>query len=150
MQPRSGSKSSGVTTCAYLLPETRTVFVLKHVSTAYAWTWRTTLTAARDLNLIRSAWAKPPAQIGYCGLGLRLARDLFLMGTLTPEVSPGSAPSSVTFRSDRAAVTFEQNIRMQRDVLVSRYPQDFAFMSLGPTNSGPDPLALKKRGTSGA
>jgi hypothetical protein len=129
--------------------ESRTLFVLKHVSTAYAWTWRTTLTAARDLNLIRSAWAKPPAQIGYCGLGLRLTPDLFLTGTLTPEVSSGSAPSSVTFRGARAGVTFEQNIQMQRDVLyVSRYnsadPRDFAFMSLGPTNGGPDPLALKQ------
>jgi hypothetical protein len=37
---------------------------------------------------------------------------------------------------------------MPRDVLyVSRYsidPQDFGFMSLGPTNGGPDPLVLKQ------
>ena len=127
--------------------EARTLFVLKHAPTAYEWTWRTTLTAARDLNLIRSAWAKPPS-MGYCGLGLRLARDLFLTSSLTPEVSSGIAPPSVTCRGSRAAVTFEQNIQRQRDVLyVSLYgarPQDFAFMSLGPTNGGPDPLPFKR------
>jgi hypothetical protein len=127
--------------------ETRTVSVFKRASTAYEWIWRTALTATRDLNLIRSAWAKPP-QIGDCGLGLRLARDLFQSSKLNPELSPGAAPGRITYQGVHAAVTFEQNIQIQRDVLyVSLYsdrPEDFGFMSLGPTNSGPDPLVLKQ------
>jgi hypothetical protein len=54
--------------------ETRRISV-QPTTSGYVWSWQTTLTAERDVNLVISAW---PQRGGYCGLGLRLALELFL------------------------------------------------------------------------
>jgi hypothetical protein len=100
---------------------------------AYVWTWRTTLIAARDVEIITSVWPGP----GYCGLGLRLARALFADGTISPPgTQSGNSPTSVSFQGKGADVRFEQNAQQANVLFVSRYGPDgaFAFMSLGPTN----------------
>lgn len=123
--------------------ETRRISVEK-VRGAYRWTWRTTLIAQRDVDVITSVWNGP----GYCGLGLRLACDLFLDGTVVPALGPGAIPASVTFRGRGAAVTFHQDKPQANVLFVSRYDagkgctadEPFAFLSLGPTNAQPRPL----------
>ena len=113
-------------------------------TSGYVWNWQTTLTAERDVRLIVSAWSQTR---GYCGLGLRLAPELFLQKsivTLVPRQPPrsGSVPESVLVRGTKAALTFEQNTQFQQNVLYiqgcDRNSRDeFAFVSLGPTNGAP-------------
>jgi Methane oxygenase PmoA len=120
--------------------ETRKISV-NAASGAYVWTWRTTLVAARKVKIITSVWPGP----GYCGLGLRLARDLFENGkTSPPDAQSGSTPTSVAFQGKGAEVRFEQEAKQANALFLSRYgPGDaFAFMSLGPTNN--DPRTLEK------
>jgi Methane oxygenase PmoA len=120
--------------------ETRRISVEKAPG-AYVWTWRTTLIAARNVDLITSVWPGP----GYGGLGLRLARDLFQDGKVSPTgTTSGSIPTYVSFRGKGAEVTFEQDAKQAHGLFVSFYgaEPDFAFMSLGPTNL--HPLALKQ------
>jgi len=123
--------------------ETRRISAEQRTPAAYTWTWHTTLTATRDVQLIVSAW---PQNGGYCGLGLRLAPDLFLKKstvTLVPNDTrlSGSTPQSASFRGRAAEVKFEQDTQLQKNVLyVQGYDENsgnFAFMSLGPTNGGP-------------
>jgi len=125
--------------------ETRTISVSQTSPAAYRWIWRTVLTAQRDLQLAVSAW---PQQGGYCGLGLRLAPELFLRKSSTvsmPEGAgmSGSMPTSIAVHGARAGITFEQD--EQRDVLFIRgcdagSQADYAFLSLGPTNGSPRSL----------
>jgi Family of unknown function (DUF6807) len=113
--------------------ETRRISV-KKASQAYVWTWQTTLTAARDVEIIKSVWDGP----GYCGLGLRLIQDLFEGGTVVPRgTGNGSTPTSVTYQGKGAEVRFEQDAQQQNALFVSFYGgnPDFAFMALGPTNN---------------
>ena len=129
--------------------ETRKISVEQRTPSAYAWTWQTVLTAARDLRLVVSAW---PQNGGYCGLGVRLASDLFLKKStvmLVPDGSrvSGSIPESISVRGTDAEVKFEQDTQLQKDVLYLQgcnksSEDDFAFISLGPTNR--DPRVLKK------
>lgn len=129
------------TECTFL--ETRRISV-EAAPGAYVWTWRTTLTAQRDVDVITSVWNGP----GYCGLGLRLACDLFLDGTVVPALGPGAVPASVSFRGRGAAVTFQQDAARANALFVSRYDagkgctadEPFAFLSLGPTNAQPRSL----------
>ena len=120
--------------------ETRKISV-NEAPGAYVWHWRTTLTAARNVEIITSVWPGP----GYCGLGLRLARDLFGDGKISPPgTQSGSIPTDVSFQGKGAEVRFEQDAKQANVLFVSFYgPGDgFAFMSLGPTNRAP--RALKK------
>jgi hypothetical protein len=102
---------------------------------AYVWTWRSTLIAQRDLEIITSVWRGP----GYCGLGLRLARDLFGAGTVSPpSAQSGCIPTSVSFEGKGAEVKFEQDAKQANALFVSSYGAGtFAFMSLGPANRQP-------------
>jgi hypothetical protein len=123
--------------------ETRTVSV-NEAPGKYVWTWRTTLVAERDVEILTSVWRGP----GYCGLGLRLARDLFEDGEVSPPgAQSGSTPTSVSYQGKGAEVRFEQDARQANALFVSRYgPGDaFAFMSLGPTNLTPRALAKGER-----
>lgn len=116
--------------------ETRRISLIA-VPGAYVWTWRTTLVAARDVDIIRSVWSMQPGQIGYCGLGLRLAKDLFRGGTVSPPSAvSGSIPPVVSFEGNGATVTFAQDTAQANALFVSRYggDPDFAFLALGPTN----------------
>lgn len=134
--------------------ETRTISVQTRTPTAYVWTWQTTLTAARDLQLIKSAWVQGPSQIGYCGLGLRLARGLFQKSTLSPNAPSGSTPGSVAFRGTGAEVKFEQDTQMQKNVLyVSFYSEnseDFAFMSSDRSTAAPTRCPSRRESASRA
>ena len=126
--------------CAF--HETRSISVEKAPG-AYVWTWRTTLIAARNVNLITSVWGP-----GYCGLGLRLARDLFQDGKVSPPgTTSGSIPTCVSFRGIGAEVTFEQDAKQANGLFVSFYGAEpnFAFMSLGPTNLHPRALKQGER-----
>jgi hypothetical protein len=108
---------------------------------AYIWTWRTTLIAARNLEIITSVW---PGH-GYCGLGLRLARDLFEDGKISPPgTQSGNIPTTVSFQGKGAEVRFGQEAKQANVLFVSCYGAGgaFAFMSLGPTNG--QPRALKE------
>ena len=123
--------------------ETRRISV-QPTTSGYVWSWQTTLTALRDVNLVISAW---PQNGGYCGLGVRLAPELFLKKstvTLVPaqQRASGRVPQSVTVRGTKAALTLAQNTQFQQHVLYiqgcDRNSQDgFAFVSLGPTNGAP-------------
>jgi hypothetical protein len=120
--------------------ETRKISV-NEASGAYVWTWRTTLIAARNVEIITSVWPGP----GYCGLGLRLARDLFEDGKISPPgTQSGNIPTSVSFQGKGAEVRFEQAAKQANVLFVSCYGPGgaFAFMSLGPTNG--QPRALKE------
>jgi hypothetical protein len=111
---------------------------------AYVWTWQTTLIAARNVDVIRSAWNGP----GYCGLGLRLARDLFQGGkVLPPGIGSGAIPPSVSFQGKGVEVTFKQDVKQKNALFVSTYEADpyFAFLSLGPTNLDPRHLNQGER-----
>lgn len=124
--------------------ETRKIS-MQPTRSGYLWTWQTVLTAERDVVLDISAWPGP----GYCGLGLRLAPELFLNKSKVTCVPPkgmaacfassGSVVQSVTIQGTKAAVTFEQNTEVQKNVLFIQgcepnNPEKFAFVSLGPTN----------------
>lgn len=133
------------TVCSF--NETRKISV-KKAPGAYVWTWQTTLIAARDVKIIKSVWSQQPGQFGYCGLGLRLSRDLFQDGTIfPPEATSGSTPTSVSFQGKAAEVKFEQDAKQADVLFVSRYggDPDFAFMALGPTNLHPRNLKQGER-----
>ncbi|WP_315830950.1 DUF6807 family protein [Bradyrhizobium prioriisuperbiae] len=122
--------------------ETRIISVTA-VPGAFVWTWRTTLTAERNVEIIKSVWSMEPGQIGYCGLGLRLAQDLFAGGKVYPPgTASGDTPASVSFQGKGAAVTFQQNATQANALFLSFYGgnPDFAFMALGPTNLQPRSL----------
>jgi hypothetical protein len=122
--------------------ETRRISVYT-VPGAYVWMWRTTLTAARDLEIIKSAWAGP----GYCGLGLRLDRNLFQGGTVAPPgTRTGDIPATVSYLGDGAEVRFEQDVAQSNVLFVSFYggDPDFGFMALGPTNMYKRSMKLKQ------
>ena len=122
--------------------ETRTIAVRRPSPSSYVWTWRTALVAERDIELVVSAW---PQQGGYCGLGLRLAPELFLRKSRlasTPADAhvSGAAPARIAVHGDGASVTFAQG--EQGNVLFvlgceAENAADFAFLALGPTNGGP-------------
>jgi hypothetical protein len=118
--------------------ETRRISVYK-VPGAFVWTWRTTLTAARDVEIITSAWRGP----GYCGLGLRLIQKLFQNGkVLPPGMESGSIPAFVSYQGNGVEVKFGQDASQADALFVSYYGgnPDFAFMALGPTNLQPRSL----------
>jgi hypothetical protein len=131
--------------------ETRTISVERLTQPAYSWTWRTTITAERDLRLIKSAWSEGPGQRGYCGLGLRLAPDLFNKSSLVPPLPSDmpETPKTVTFHGRGVNVTFAQDTTRQQDAVFvspSELNQlDFTFMSLGPTNIAPRRLKTGER-----
>ena len=120
---------------------------MKESANGYVWSWQTTLTAQRDVTIISSVWGDAGncgRSPGYCGLGLRLARDVFQDGqVLPPGTRSGSTPTRVSYvgkTSGRGAeVTFEQAPAQGNALFVSFYGSgpDFAFMSLGPTNLHP-------------
>jgi hypothetical protein len=115
--------------------ETRNVSV-KPTTSGYVWTWQTTLTAQRDVDLIVSVWDVNP---GYYGLGLRLEPELFLNKSEVTRVPASGVLERVTVKGTKAALTFEQDTKSQQDVLFIQgcdRPADFAFVSLGPTNGG--------------
>jgi hypothetical protein len=123
--------------------ETRRISVTA-IPGAYVWVWRTTLIAERNVEIIKSVWSMEPGLIGYCGLGLRLVRDLFQGGTVSPPGAvSGSTPTTVSFLGNGAAVTFQQDAAQANALFVSFYGgnPDFAFMALGPTNLQPRTLA---------
>jgi Methane oxygenase PmoA len=119
--------------------ETRRISV-QPTTSGYVWSWQTTLTAERDVNLVISAW---PQRGGYCGLGLRLAPELFLKKSRVTRVpASGGVVQSIRIQGTKAAVTFEQDTQVQHNVLYIQgcdpdSPDDFAFVSLGPTNGAP-------------
>jgi hypothetical protein len=123
--------------------ETRSISV-QPTTSGYAWNWRTTLIAKREVRLIVSAW---PQQGGYCGLGLRLAPGLFLKKSTVTSVPQqqgvsGSVPKSIGVRGAGVELMFEQDTRSQQNVLYIQgcdadSEGDFAFLSLGPTNRAP-------------
>jgi hypothetical protein len=119
--------------------ETRRISV-QPTTSGYVWSWQTTLTAARDVDLVVSAWS---ATRGYCGLGLRLAPELFLKKSKVTRVpASGDVVQSVRVQGTKAALTFEQDTQFQQNVLYLQgcdpdSQDDFAFVSLGPTNAAP-------------
>ena len=137
--------------------ETRTISV-EEKSGAYVWTWQTTLTATREVQITKSVWDVPgycSPPFSYCGLGLRLARDLFERGEVRPAgVMCGHAPTSVSFKGQGAEITFEHKPPQTNALFVSTYEgtqpygpggPGFAFMGLVPKHefkSG-DSLASK-------
>ena len=134
-----------------ILNETRTISVVEKQG-GYVWTWVTSLIPTRDVpnvQIIKSVYDAPltycSPQFGYCGLGLRLARELFENSKVLvapSETGCGQSPKSVSFQGDGAAVTFEQDDAAQGDVLflttyqnVSPYGPGgpgFGFMGLVP------------------
>lgn len=123
--------------------ETRKISVMEEPG-SYVWTWQTTLIALRDVQITRSVWGVPPycsQQFGYCGLGLRLASDLFQNGEVLPtDTKCGSTPACVSFRGQGVAVKFEQDAGQANTLFVSTYQQGppypggpgFAYMCLVP------------------
>ena len=114
--------------------ETREISVTE-VPKGYRWTWHTKLVAARNVDIIKSDWDGP----GYCGLGVRLSRDLFVGAKISPpHVASGSNPP-VSFAGKGVVVTFEQTAGPENVLFVSTYEKDpfFAFIALGPTNLNP-------------
>jgi hypothetical protein len=124
--------------------ETRNVSV-KPTTSGHVWTWQTTLTAQRDVDLIVSVWDINP---GYYGLGLRLAPELFLnQSKVTRIPASGGGVQRVTVQGTKAVLTFEQDTTSQQDVLYIHGcehggGEEFAFVSIGPTNGGG--LTVKK------
>jgi len=111
---------------------------------AYVWSWHTTLIALRDVQIIKSVWGVPnycSDQFGYCGLGLRLASDLFQDGEIVPAGTKcGSTPTFVSFRGNGVEVKFMQDVRQANAIFVSTYENappyaggpGFAFMCFVP------------------
>lgn len=130
--------------------ETRKISV-QPATLGYVWSWQTTLTAKRDVTLDISAW---PQNGGYCGLGLRLAPELFWnKSTVTlvrkQQKASGSVAKSVMVRGTQAALMFEQDTRYQQNVLYiqgcdANSGDKFAFVSLGPTNRAPCTIDKEK------
>ena len=126
--------------------ETRSIS-MEEKQGAYVWTWQTTLTAAREVQIINSVWGVPSYCVplfSYCGLGLRLARDLFENGEVLPTgVECGKPPAYVSFRGKGAEVTFKQDYGPANALFVTTYEQappygpdgpGFAFMGLVPSS----------------
>ena len=123
------------------------IISVKEVPRAYVWTWQSTLTARRAVTIISSVWGDAGncgRSLGYCGLGLRLARDLFTQGQVLPTgIRSGATPARVSylgrFLGRGAEVIFEQDPHQRNALFVSSYggQPDFAFMSLGPANLHP-------------
>ena len=123
--------------------ETRTIS-LEEKQGEYVWTWVTTLTAAEEVNITNSVWGVPgycsPGSYGYCGLGLRLAQDLFQNAeVLSSDPKCGSTPSWVSFKG-KAEITFKQEATPLNALFVSTYQNvepyaggpGFAFLCLVP------------------
>jgi len=138
-----------------VLSETRTISV-QEKSPAYVWTWQTKLTAVEpDVQIVRSVWGAPDycsPDFGYCGLGLRLASDLFKDGTVVPPRQCGSTPTCISFQGNGAVVTFEQTAEQANALFVCTYQNAYPY---GPGGPGfafltfvPTPLELKKGGES--
>jgi hypothetical protein len=123
--------------------ETRKISVREEPG-SYVWTWQTTLIALRDVQISKSVWGVPPycsQQFGYCGLGLRLASDLFQDGEVLPaDTKCGSRPAWVSFRGKGVEVKFEQDAAQANALFVSTYQAGppyaggpgFAYMCLVP------------------
>lgn len=136
----------------YATFQEKRIISMRETPNAYVWTWQTTLVAQRDVIIISSVWGDAGncgRSLGYCGLGLRLARDLFDEGQVLPVgTRSGSTPTSVSyvgsFVGRRVEVKFEQEPPQYNALFVSHYGGSpaFAFMSLGPTNL--HPVALKQ------
>lgn len=125
----------------------------------FVWTWRTRLTALRDLELVQSQWSAPISDgrtINYHGLGMRFPRSFGGMRTSAVLAVDGQdvdfadamgvVPKAVTligaydgmWPPERAGVTMRQ---FQRGTaFIIRDP--FAYVSLGPTNAAPMTVAL--------
>ena len=118
-----------------VLSETRTISVQQNPD-AYVWTWDTKLTAvAADVQIVRSVWGAPGycyPDFGYCGLGLRLAADVFQNGNVVPPQQCGSAPTSISFQGDGAAVTFEQTAEQANALFVTTYQNAYPYGPGGP------------------
>jgi hypothetical protein len=131
-----------------VLNETRTISV-QETPAAYVWTWDTRLTAvAPDVQIVRSVWGAPgycDPDFGYCGLGLRLAADVFQDGEVLPPQQCGSKPTtSISYQGKGAAVTFQQTAGKPNALFVSTYQNaypygpggpGFAFLTFVPTPS---------------
>jgi len=125
--------------------ETRMISVVEAAG-AYIWSWEATLIAPlQSVQIIKSVWDAPSychPQYGYCGIGLRLARDLFKDGEVFPSGTQcGEPPTSVSFRGTGAEVTFAQNSSQGDALFVTTYQNvgpypggpGFAFLGLVPT-----------------
>jgi Methane oxygenase PmoA len=114
----------------------RRMISVEEASGAYVWTWQTTLTAAvPDVHIITSVWSAPPycSSPGYCGLGIRLAPDLFKGGEVLPlEIKCGSTPTCVSFRGKGAEVRFEQNASQADTLFVSTIEGNPPYAPGGP------------------
>ena len=92
---------------------------------SYVWTWKTTLIALRDVQSTRSVWGVPSycsQQFGYCGLGVRLASDLFQDGEVLPAGTKcGSTPACVSFRGNGVELKFDQDAQQANALFVSTY-----------------------------
>lgn len=121
--------------------ETRTIRLGGQTASSCTWTWDTVLVARRPVTIETSNWPGP----GYCGLGVRLAPDTFLGGTLVPNARSGDVPAEVVFRGRAASVAFAQELVTQRDVLFvmgkAGSADGFAFLALGRANGGAVELA---------
>lgn len=89
------------------------------------------------MEIIKSVWPGP----GYCGLGLRLIKDLFEAGRVSPAgARSGESFTCVSFLGKGVEVKFEQDTSQGNVLFVTKYdsdPRSFAFMSFGPTNAFP-------------
>ena len=107
-----------------IFDETRTISVTEAPG-AYVWTWQTTLVALRDVQITGSVWGVPgycSQQFGYCGLGIRLASDLFQDGEVLPAGTKcGSTPACVSFRGNGVEVKFDQDAQQANALFVSTY-----------------------------
>jgi hypothetical protein len=135
---------------ATIFNEARLITV-KEAAGAYVWTWRTTLfnATARNVTLISSVWGANGncgLSIGYCGLGLRLVREIFQNAEVSPAgIQSGAIPPSVSFLGQFAGrgvkVTFAQDTSQKNALFLTQYnafdPGSFAYLSLGPTNLPP-------------
>ena len=110
--------------------ETRKISVREEPE-SYVWTWQTKLIALRDVQIMKSVWGLPnycSSQFGYCGLGLRLASDLFQDGEIVPAGTKcGSTPTCVSFRGNGVEVKFEQDGRQENGLFVSTYQNAFPY-----------------------
>jgi hypothetical protein len=128
------------------------IISLTETTNAYVWTWQTTLVAQRDVTIISSVWGAAGncgRSLGYCGLGIRLARDLFDRGQVLPlGTGSGSTPPRVSYVGKYAGrgveITFQQEPPQANALFVTHWGgnPDFAFLSLGPTNV--HPITLKQ------
>jgi len=114
--------------------ETRKISVTEEPG-SYVWNWQTTLIALRDVQITRSVWGVPgycSQQFGYCGLGIRLASDLFQNGEVLPAgTTCGSTPTCIFFRGDGVQVKFDHDAKQANALFVSTY------QSGGPYPGGP-------------